>query len=63
MSISWVLSNNYVTSALIGVRNISQLKENIESLNKINFTPSEMKIINKTAKEGDINIWKESSSY
>ena len=63
MAISWVLSNNYVTSALIGVRNISQLKENIESLNKLNFTPSEMKIINKTAKEGDINIWKESSSY
>ena len=63
MAISWVLSNNYVTSALIGVRNISQLKENIESLKKLNFTPSEMKIINKTAKEGDINIWKESSSY
>ena len=63
MAISWVLSNNYVTSALIGVRNINQLKENIESLNKLNFTPSEMRIINKTAKEGDINIWKESSSY
>ena len=63
MAISWVLSNNYVTSALIGVRNISQLKENIESLNKLNFTPSEMKIINRAAKEGNINIWKESSSY
>ena len=63
MAISWVLSNNYVTSALIGVRNINQLKENLESLNKLNFTTSEMKLINKTAKDGNINIWKQSSSY
>ena len=47
----------------IGVRNINQLKENLESLNKLNFTTSEMKIINKTAKDGNINIWKQSSSY
>ena len=26
MAISWVLSNNYVTSALIGVRSLNQLK-------------------------------------
>ena len=63
MAISWVLSNNYVTSALIGVRNINQLKENLESLKKLSFAASEMKIINKTAKDGNINIWKQSSSY
>ena len=63
MAISWVLSNNYVTSALIGVRNLDQLKENLESLNKLSFSASEMKIINKTAKDGNINIWKQSSSY
>ena len=44
MAISWVLSNNYVTSALIGVRNINQLKENLQSLSKLNFSDSEMKI-------------------
>ena len=63
MAISWVLSNNYVTSALIGVRSLNQLKENLESLNKLSFSASEMKIINKTAKDGNINIWKQSSSY
>ena len=63
MAISWVLSNNCVTSALIGVKNLKQLKENLDSLNKLNFTASEMKMINKTAKDGNINIWKQSSSY
>ena len=43
--------------------NINQLKENLESLNKLSFTVSEKKIINKTAKDGNINIWKQSSSY
>ena len=63
MAISWVLSNKFITSALIGVRSLNQLKENLESLNKLNFTASEMKIINKTAKDGNINIWEQSSSY
>ena len=63
MAISWVLSNNYVTSALLGVRSLNQLKENLQSLNKLSFSASEMKIINKTAKDGNINIWKQSSSY
>ena len=63
MAISWVLSNKLVTSALIGVRSLDQLKENLDSLNKLKFTVSEMKTINIAAKEGNINIWKQSSSY
>ena len=63
MAISWVLSNKLVTSALIGVRSLNQLKENLDSLNKLKFTVSEMKTINIAAKEGNINIWKQSSSY
>ena len=63
MAISWVLNNKAVTSALIGIRSVNQLKENIKSLNNLNFTKTEIKLINKKARDGNINIWEESSSY
>ena len=44
-------------------KGLKKLKENLDSLNKLKFTVSEMKTINIAAKEGNINIWKQSSSY
>ena len=35
-------NNKAVTSALIGVRNIQQLKENVASLKKLDFSKSEL---------------------
>ena len=61
MSIAWVLNNKAVTSALIGVRNLKQLKENVESLNNLNFSKNELSLINKKAKDGGINLWLTSS--
>lgn len=63
MSIAWVLNNKAVTSALIGVRNLKQLEENVESLNNLNFSKNELSLINKKAKDGGINLWLTSSSY
>jgi L-glyceraldehyde 3-phosphate reductase len=63
MSIAWVLNNKAVTSALIGVRNLKQLKENVASLNNLDFTKSELTLIGKKAKEGNINLWLASSSH
>ena len=63
MAIAWVLNNKAVTSALIGVRNIQQLKENVASLKKLNFSKSELSLINKKAKDGKINLWLSSSSH
>ena len=37
--------------------------ENIESLDNLNFSKSELQEINKKAKEGNINKWARSSSY
>ena len=51
MALSWTLNNKEVTSALIGVRNIQQLKENVASLKKLNFSKSELSLINKKAKD------------
>ena len=63
MAIAWVLNNRAITSALIGARTVKQLKENLAALDNLNFSNNEIKEINKTAKEGDINIWAPSSSH
>jgi L-glyceraldehyde 3-phosphate reductase len=63
MALAWTLNNKAVTSALIGVRNLKQLKENVESLKNLNFSKKELSLINKKAKDGGINLWLPSSSY
>ena len=57
MSLAWVLNNKAVTSALIGVRNLKQLNENVASLDNLDFTKSELTLISKKAREGNINLW------
>jgi len=61
--LAWVLNNKAVTSALIGVRTVAQLKDNLAALNNLKFTKDEIKKIDKNAKEGNINLWAPSSSY
>ena len=63
MSLAWVLNNKAVTSALIGVRNLKQLNENVASLKNLDFTKSELTLISKKAREGNINLWLSSSKH
>lgn len=63
MAIAWVLHNKIITSALIGVRNTKQLLENVHALENLNFSKEELKLIDKKALDGGINIWAQSSSF
>ena len=63
MAIAWVLNNKIITSALIGVRNTKQLLENVQALENLNFSKEELKLIDKKALDGGINIWAQSSSF
>ena len=63
MAIAWVLNNKAVTSALIGVRNTQQLRENINALKNLNFSKSELALLDKKAHDGGINLWAPSSSF
>ena len=63
MAIAWVLNNKIITSALIGVRNTKQLLENVHALENLNFSKEELKLIDKKALDGGINIWAQSSSF
>ena len=61
MALAWVLRHPTMTSALIGARTVKQLDECLDSLNNLNFTKSELKEIDKYAKEEKINLWAPSS--
>lgn len=42
MALSWVLKDDAVTSLIVGCRNVSQLKDNLNSLNNLSFTQEEL---------------------
>ncbi len=47
MAISWVLSNKSVTSALVGVSSVKQLKSNIKAIKNTGFSNEERWLINE----------------
>src|SRR5215468_5766559 len=61
MAIAWVLRDNRVTSALIGARNIDQLDDSLDALKKQEFSADELGEIDQFAKEGGIDLWRETS--
>ena len=63
MALAWTLRDPQVVSALIGVSRVEQLEENVAALKVLDFSVEEVKEIDKYAKEGDINIWAQSSDH
>jgi len=58
MAIAWVLRDKRVTSALIGARNVSQLDNSLDSLNKLAFSDEELKQIDRHAGDAGIDLWR-----
>jgi L-glyceraldehyde 3-phosphate reductase len=58
MAIAWVLRGQRVTSALIGARNVEQLDNSLDAIQKLEFTDAELKTIDGHAQEGSIDLWK-----
>jgi L-glyceraldehyde 3-phosphate reductase len=58
MAIAWVLRDKRITSALIGARNVEQLDNSLDAVQKLQFTEQELKSIDDHAQEGAIDIWK-----
>ncbi|HMF53292.1 MAG TPA: L-glyceraldehyde 3-phosphate reductase [Edaphobacter sp.] len=59
MAIAWVLRNSCVTSALIGARNVEQLDDSLDAVKNLRFTEAELAEIDRHAKEGSIDLWKD----
>jgi L-glyceraldehyde 3-phosphate reductase len=58
MAIAWVLRDQRVTSALIGARNVEQLDNSLDAIQKLEFTDAELAAIDSNAQEGGIDLWK-----
>jgi L-glyceraldehyde 3-phosphate reductase len=58
MAIAWALRDPRVTSALIGARNVEQLDNSLDALNKLDFTAEELKAIDQHAQDGAIDLWR-----
>jgi L-glyceraldehyde 3-phosphate reductase len=58
MAIAWVLRDQRVTSALIGARNVEQLDDSLDALKKLKFTTAELKDIDRYARDGDLDLWR-----
>ena len=61
MALAWVLRDPRVTSTLIGASSSAQIRENVAALEKLDFTPAELRAIDEQAREGHINLWEKSS--
>jgi L-glyceraldehyde 3-phosphate reductase len=61
MAIAWVLRDDRVTSALIGARNVDQLNDSLDALKKLEFGDDELGEIDRFAKDGGIDLWRETS--
>ena len=63
MALAWVLRDPRVTSALIGVRTIDQLEDSLAALGNLAFAKQELEAIDgASAIDGDVDIWRASSS-
>ncbi|MFN4762984.1 L-glyceraldehyde 3-phosphate reductase [Gillisia sp. Q332] len=51
MAICWLLKDNRITSVLVGVSKVSQLENNIEALNNLEFTSEELHEIEQILKK------------
>ncbi|MDP2779353.1 aldo/keto reductase [Devosia sp.] len=56
LALSWVLRRPEMTSALIGVRNLDQLKDNLGVLNNLALAPEEIAAIDAATKDGQMEL-------
>jgi L-glyceraldehyde 3-phosphate reductase len=59
MAIAWTLRDKRVTSSLIGARNVEQLDNSLDAVNKLQFTGAELSAIDQHARESAIDLWKD----
>ena len=58
MAIAWALRDPRVTSALIGASSVAQLEQNVRALDNLEFTSDEIAIIDRSAVDGGIDLWR-----
>jgi L-glyceraldehyde 3-phosphate reductase len=57
LALAWVLRRSEMTSALIGVRNLDQLKENLGVLDNLTLTADEIAAIDEATRDGRMEMY------
>jgi L-glyceraldehyde 3-phosphate reductase len=60
LALTWVLRDQRVTSALIGVSSVTQLEQNLAALDGAPLTEDELAEIDKFAVESGLDLWQPS---
>ncbi len=63
MAISWILRDKRVVSVLMGASSCEQVVENVNATQNLDFSPEDLKEIDRYAVEGNINLWAKSSDH
>ena len=51
-----------MTSTLVGASSVEQLEQNVEALERLDFSDEELAEIDRYATESDVNLWASSSA-
>jgi L-glyceraldehyde 3-phosphate reductase len=63
MAIAWVLRDERVTSALVGVSSVAQLEANVAALDNVCFSAAELQAIDRFAVDAGIDLWEDSHRF
>ena len=58
MALAWALRDGRVTSVVIGASSVTQLDENLDALQNLQFTHEELAEIDQYAVDGNIDLWR-----
>jgi len=61
MALAWTLRDPRMTSTLVGASSVEQLEQNVNALDRLDFSQDELVAIDRFATESDINLWAQSS--
>jgi L-glyceraldehyde 3-phosphate reductase len=62
LALAWALRDPRVTSALIGASSVDQLEQNLQALERLDFTDEELAEIDRHAVDSGIDLWATSSA-
>ncbi|PZS15788.1 MAG: aldo/keto reductase, partial [Pseudonocardiales bacterium] len=62
LALAWALRDERVSSVLVGASSVAQLEDNVNALQRLDFTDDELVEIDRDAVDGGINLWRDSSS-
>ena len=61
MALAWTLRDPRVTSTLVGASSVAQLEQNVGALDKLEFSPDELREIDRFATDSGLDLWAASS--